>query len=129
MNIFNKAKRCYRQLEERLDEDGPCQMGFLWLMAHIARGQGWHRELLSKARDGPVRPVGDDICAVMYAVCKDAWRRGKAEPDLCLNALILCRMRLIKIYVLEPHTPHMRIAVAVEDEAAECALPPACIGR
>jgi hypothetical protein len=126
MSIFNKAKRCYKQLEERLDEDGPCQVGFLWLMAHIARGQGWHQKLLSKLKDSPVKPAGGDICAIMYATCKDAWRRGKAGPDLCLNALIWCRTQSIKINVLEPDTPHMRIAVTVEDEAAECGLPPAC---
>ena len=73
-----------------------------------------------------MKPVGGDICAVMYAACKDVRRRGKAEPDLCLNALIWRRTQSIRLEVLELR---MRIAAAVEGEAAECVPPPACSGK
>jgi hypothetical protein len=124
---FGKTGRCYRHLEKLLnEEEEPCQVGFLLLMAHIARGQGWHRQLLSKVRDGPVKPVGSDICAVMYAVCKDAWRRGRADPGLCLPAYISCRLGEVELEVLAPDTPHAKIVVAADGELRECSLPPAC---
>jgi len=88
-----------------------------------------HQKLLSKVKDGPVKPIGSDICAVMYAVCKDTWRRGKAEkadPGLCLPAYISCRLGEVKLEVLAPDTPHARIAVSADGESGECNLPPAC---
>ncbi len=125
--LFGKTRRCYRHLEKRLNkEEEPCQVGFLWLMAHIARGQGWHQKLLAKLKDSPVKPAGDNICAVMYAVCKDAWRRGKADPGLCLPAYISCVLGEVKLEVLAPDTPHAKIVVTVDGELRECNLPPAC---
>ena len=125
--LFGKMGRCYRHLEKRLnEEEEPCQVGFLWLMAHIARGQGWHQKLLSKLKDSPVKPTGDNICAVMYAVCKDAWRRGEADPGLCLPAYISCVLGEVKLEVLAPDAPHAKITVAVNGELGECNLPPAC---
>ena len=125
--LFNKTKRCYRHLEKRLNEEGePCQVGLLLLMAHIARGQGWHQKLLSKVKDGSVKPIGNDICAIVYAVCKDAWRRGKADPGLCLPAYISCVLGEVKLEVLTPDTPHARIVATVGGEQGECGLPPSC---
>ena len=125
--LFSKMKRCYRHLERRLnEEEEPCQVGLLLLMAHIARGQGWHQKLLSKVKDGPVKPIGNDICAIMYAVCKDAWRRGKADPGLCLPAYISCRLGEVELEVLAPDAPHAKIVVTVDGELRECNLPPSC---
>ena len=71
--LFSKTKHCYRHLERRLNEEGKlCQVGLLLPMAHIARGWERHQKLLSKVKDGPVRPIDNDTCTVMYAVCKDA---------------------------------------------------------
>jgi hypothetical protein len=125
--LFGKARRCYRHLEKRLNEEEvPCQVGLLLLMAHIARGQGWHQKLLSKVKDGPVKPIGNDICAVMYAVCKDARRRRKADPWLCLPAYISCKLEEVKLEVLTPDTPHARIVATVGGKQGECGLPPSC---
>ena len=125
--LFGKARRCYRHLEERLnEEEEPCQVGLLLLMAHIAREQGWHKKLLSKVKDGPVRPIGNDICAVMYAACKDARRRCKADPGLCLPAYVSCKLGEVELEVLAPDTPHARIAATVGGEQGECNLPPSC---
>jgi hypothetical protein len=87
--LFDRTKRCYRHLEKRLNkEEEPCQVGFLWMMAHIARGQGWHQKLLAEVKDSPVKPAGDNICAVMYApflLRPDAWgfrvRGAHDSPD------------------------------------------------
>ena len=105
--------RCYRHFERRLNEEEElCQVGFLWLMAYVARGQGWLPE--------------DSFCKLVYAVCKDAWRRGKADPGLCLPAYISCVLGEVKLEVLAPDAPHAKIAVTVNGELSECNLPPAC---
>jgi len=60
--LFGKMGHCYRHLEKRLNEEEElCQVGFLWLMAYVAMGQGWLPE--------------DSFCKLVYAVCKDAGGR------------------------------------------------------
>jgi len=111
--LFDKTRRCYGHLEERLnEEEEPCQVGFLWLMAYIAGGRGMSPE------------AGGDFCRLVYAV--DAWRRGKADPGLCLPAYISCMLGEVKLEVLAPDTPHARIAATVGGEQGECSLPPSC---
>ncbi|MFZ8812280.1 MAG: hypothetical protein ACO2PN_29785, partial [Pyrobaculum sp.] len=111
--LFGKMGHCYRHLEKRLNEEEElCQVGFLWLMAYVARGQGWLPE--------------DSFCKLVYAVCKDAWRRGKADPGLCLPAYISCVLGEVKLEVLAPDAPHAKIAVTVNGELNERNLPPAC---
>jgi len=112
--LFDKTRRCYRHLEERLNgEEEPCQVGLLWLMAYIARGLGMFPE------------AGGDFCRLVYAV--DAWRRGKADPGLCLPAYISCMLGEVKLEVLAPdNTPHARVAATVGGEQGECGLPPSC---
>jgi hypothetical protein len=83
-------------------------------MAYIARGLGMFPE------------AGGDFCRLVYAVCKDAWRRGKADPGLCLPAYISCVLGEVELKVLAPDTPHARIVATVGGEQGECYLPPAC---